>query len=125
MSRHTKQREAILRVLQTEQHPTVQRVHQEVRRELPHISLGTVYRDLHWLKEEGAISEVSGVHESHFDGNARSHYHFHCRRCGSILDLDVQVDGALDRGIARRYRVQVDGHKLDFYGLCADCLDKE
>lgn len=121
MSRNTRQREAILRVLQAEKHPTAQRVHEEVKRTLPRISLGTVYRDLHWLKEEGIISEVAGNHESHFDGNAQNHYHFHCTGCGAIRDLKLPVDRALDERAAALAGLQVDYHKLDFYGLCPAC----
>jgi Fur family transcriptional regulator, peroxide stress response regulator len=123
LSRNTRQREAILKVLRQAQHPTAQRVHEEVRRVLPHISLGTVYRDLHWLKGAGAISEVAGNHESHFDGIARNHYHFHCSRCGSISDLEVEVDGALDKRVAAAAGLQVDYHKLDFFGLCPTCQE--
>jgi Fur family peroxide stress response transcriptional regulator len=122
LSRNTRQREAILRAVQQAQHPTAQRVHEEVRHILPHISLGTVYRDLHWLKDEGVISEVAGNHEIHFDLNAQNHYHFHCTACGAISDLELPVDRNLNESAARA-GLRVDYHKLDFFGLCPACLD--
>jgi Fur family peroxide stress response transcriptional regulator len=114
-----------LRAVQQAKHPTAQRVHEEVRHALPHISLGTVYRDLHWLKEEGVISEVAGNHEVHFDVIAQNHYHFHCTSCGTISDLDLAVDRALDERAATLAGLRVDYHKLDFFGLCPACMNNK
>jgi len=122
MSRNTRQKEAILRVLRkTADHPGAQWIHAEVRRTLPHISLGTVYRDLKALTEEGVISELATGRGSRFDGRADEHCHFHCQRCGTIINLDETSSMELDRNIADKYHLAVSYHQLDFYGLCHAC----
>ena len=123
MNRKTKQKEAILKALkEADNHPTAQWVYEQVRHSLPHISLGTVYRDLRALRQGGKISELDSGHESHFEWKVRGHYHFHCQGCGAILDLDDPVDRELDKRVSQRHQLDVDHHRLDFYGLCPACM---
>ena len=126
MTRKSKQREAILRVVKsTNSHPTVDWVYEQVREELPHISLGTVYRDLKLLKEEGAISEIALADTlSRFDGETKNHYHFRCKQCGRIYDVDEPVDEEMDKRVARKTGFKVSYHRLEFYGLCKECQSK-
>src|SRR5882672_7526392 len=65
----------------TESHPTAEWVHQMVRRRLPRVSLGTVYRNLRLLVAEGLVNELPGPH-ARFDGNISEHHHFTCVACG-------------------------------------------
>ena len=59
MARKSKQKQAVLRVLnRTTSHPTAKWIYEEVRQEIPDISLGTVYRNLKLLKCEGKILEL-------------------------------------------------------------------
>ena len=78
MRRETKQREAILNVLQsTDSHPTADWVYDEVRKVIPNISKGTVYRNLKILREMGAISELNlSSPVSRYEGRQINHYHF-------------------------------------------------
>lgn len=121
--RRTKQREVILRVLRsTKSHPTADWVYQEVRKELPNISLGTVYRNLKILTESGEALELSyGSSYSRFDGTPTNHYHFVCERCGRIDDVPMPVDEEMDRRVERLMGVRVRQHRLEFYGLCPAC----
>ncbi len=120
--RMTKQRKAILNVLKSvDTHPTAETIYEMVRRELPDISLGTVYRNLQVLLEEKEILELSfGKRVSRFDGNIMPHYHYVCECCGTIQDIpmfhaeipklaDVYVDGS------------ITSQRLEFYGVCKDC----
>lgn len=121
--RKTKQREAILEVLQkTTSHPTADWVYQEVRKQMPHVSLGTIYRNLKVLSEHDEIQELSfGSAHSHFDANPDDHYHFVCERCGAIEDLDMEVVTDLEKKVEEcGYRVTT--HRLEFYGLCPECV---
>src|SRR5882724_3587546 len=70
----------------TESHPTAEWVHQMVRRRLPRVSLGTVYRNLRLLVAEGLVNELPGPH-GRFDGNVSDHHHFTCLGCGRITDV--------------------------------------
>lgn len=113
MLRRTKQREVILRVLRTaNSHPTVDWIYDEVRKEIPHISLGTVYRNLKLLRESGEVLEIdlSGAF-SRFDGNPENHYHFRCEKCGRVFDVDEPVSKELDERVARKMDFAVLYHR--------------
>ena len=122
-SRNTRQKEAILKVLRkTSDHPDARWIHGQVRRALPRISLGTVYRDLKALSAEGLISAFDTSAGNRFDGTPGNHSHFRCQSCGAINNLDDPSDSALDKMISGKYRLSVNHHRLDFYGLCPACL---
>ena len=123
MRRETKQRQAILNVLRgTDSHPTADRLYDEVRKVIPNISKGTVYRNLKILQETGEISELnlSGT-VCRYEGRQVDHYHFRCERCGRVIDLDEPVNHKLDEKVARRTGFIVSHHQLEFRGLCNDC----
>ena len=123
MNRQTKQRETILRFLRgTRSHPTPDQIYDEVRKEVPNISKGTVYRNLKVLQQMGLISEISlNGSLSRFEAKRESHYHFRCERCGKVFDLDEPVNHALDQRIAKKTGFKVAHHQTEFRGLCRDC----
>ncbi len=123
MTRKSKQKEAIFKVLKgATSHPTAEWVYERVRREIPNISLGTVYRDLKLLKQDGEILELglAGT-QSRFDGKAENHYHFRCLKCNRIFDVDGPVDKELDERLAQKMGFTVFEHRLEFHGLCKNC----
>ncbi|MGQ9546715.1 MAG: Fur family transcriptional regulator [Dehalococcoidia bacterium] len=123
MNRHTKQREAILSFLRgTYLHPTADQIYDKVRREIPNLSKGTVYRNLRVLQEMGLISELNldGT-VSRFEAKRDIHYHFRCERCGCVLDIDEPIDKELDRRVAGKTGLKIHGHQLVFHGLCHEC----
>src|ERR1700716_2832227 len=84
--RLTGPRRLVLQVVRgTEAHPAAEWVHRVVRRRLPRVSLGTVYRNLRLLVAEGLAAEIPGPH-ARFDANMEAHHHFTCVRCGRIVD---------------------------------------
>lgn len=126
MRRKSKQREAILRILRgTTSHPTAEWLYERVRQEIPRISLGTVYRNLRLLKQDGKLLELdfAGA-QSRFDGNTQNHYHFMCEQCGRIFDVYEPVDKAMDDEVAQKTGFKVNDHRLEFRGLCKDCAVK-
>ena len=126
MSKNTKQKEAILRVLRgTTSHPTADWVYAEVRNEIPHVSLGTIYRNLRLLRQSGEISEIDfGSTFSRFDGNPENHYHFRCEKCDCIFDVDEPVNVELNGEIAQKTGFRISYHRLEFRGLCKECQGK-
>ena len=126
MTRKSKQKEAILRVVKgTNSHPTANWIYERVREEIPNISLGTIYRDLKLLKQEGEISELGFAGTvSRVDGNTQNHYHFRCEQCGCISDVDEPVNEEMDKRVAREMDFKVSHHKLEFYGLCKECQSR-
>jgi len=122
-TRNTRQRQVILDVLRhTDSHPTADCIYDEVRKAMPGISKGTVYRNLKILRQLGEISELdlSGV-TTRFEGRLENHYHFRCERCGRVFDLDEPVHKDMDEKIARKTGFKVTLHRLEFQGLCKDC----
>lgn len=127
MRRKTKQKEAILRVLNnTRAHPTADLIYEEVRKEIPNISKGTVYRNLKVLQESREVSELNLKGTlSRFEAQQESHYHFRCEQCGQVIDVDVPVDKKLNQAAANRTGFTIYCHQLEFRGLCRDCQHKK
>ncbi|MBM4432392.1 MAG: transcriptional repressor [Chloroflexi bacterium] len=130
MTRHSRQKETILKILkETNSHPTADWIYSEVRKEIPNVSLGTVYRNLRVLKQEGKVLELDLVgNVTRYDGNHRNHDHFRCEKCGRVFDLNGAVDaGALemDKKISKRTGFKVLYHRLEFRGFCKDCKSSD
>ena len=125
MLRKSRQRDAILRVVKgVTSHPTANWIYDQVRREIPNISLGTVYRNLRLLVEEGQILEIELDRTlSRFDGNTQYHYHFICEQCGRVFDVsnNERAGRAMMDGVSRGTGFKVTHHRCEFYGLCKDC----
>ena len=122
-TKNTRQKEAILRVLNsTASHPTAAWIYDQVRREMPRISLGTVYRDLRQMAAQGRISElqISGGCKR-FDANTSTHYHFLCDRCGQVFDLAETVARKIDSDLAHETEFKISQYQLQFHGLCNQC----
>jgi Fe2+ or Zn2+ uptake regulation protein len=121
--RHSKQRARILELLHhTKSHPTAIMIFEELRREIPSLSLGNVYRNLNILVEQGLIRELKmGSTYDRYDGTVSPHYHFVCERCGEISDLDLPHNEALNDKVRALTNGQVNYHRLEFYGACATC----
>ncbi len=124
MRNYSKQRELILQVLRsTDTHPTVQWVYEECRKIMPKISLGTVYRNLTELKKDGQIVEISvGDGFQHFDGNIKDHLHFHCNKCGAILDCEIP-NQKLKNYLQETLSCSVTGSSYVFSGTCSLCIN--
>ena len=91
-SRNTKQRAVILEILhQGGSHPTAEAIYHEARKVLPNISLGTVYRNLNFLRAQGLAREIRTNSESssRFEGKCPPHAHFHCTECQAVIDLPL------------------------------------
>ena len=102
MIKRSRQREAIRQCLTGRyDHPTAETVYMSIKDEFPNISLGTVYRNLSLLSDLGEVQKitVSGGPDR-FDGNPAPHYHFSCRECGCVMDLDMPSQEQLNQ-IAR------------------------
>ncbi len=124
MAKYSRQRECILKNLQSRRdHPTADMVYESVQVDEPNISLGTVYRNLSFLAENGQILKIStGIGPDHFDGFTEAHNHFVCRKCGRVLDLDYVADEKIIADASKNFNGEIKGYDLQFYGTCEDCL---
>ena len=120
MQRFSQQRERIYEAVRTSmEHPTAQMVYDALRPEMPRLSLGTVYRNLHQMAQEGRLRELEGP-VARFDAVLPPHAHIRCVRCGQVVDLALPYDPALDRE-AVGGGWAVIGHALVFNGVCPAC----
>jgi len=121
--RNTRQRQLILDELRKlKSHPTATMLYDIVRRRLPTISLGTVYRNLEQMAAAGLVRkiETSGS-AARYDGSVHQHDHIRCVRCGRVDDLpamplDKIIPAGQDWG---GYRVL--DRRVEFLGLCPEC----
>ena len=97
--RMTNQRRVILQELRNvHSHPTADDIYIMVRKTLPRISLGTVYRNLEILSEMGLIKKLVGCgRQRRFDGDIENHYHIRCVKCGKIDDLPEEIADLISR----------------------------
>ena len=125
--RATRQRAAILRALQAvKSHPSAQAVHDLVRKELPGVSLATIYRNLGVLRDEGLALELRLEDKrSHYDGNADEHYHAVCTVCGQISDIDAPPLQDLHGWAGQVSAYSVDRVVLEIHGVCPSCSGRK
>ena len=124
--RLTKQRKIILEELcKVTSHPTADEIYDLVRKKLPKISLGTVYRNLEVLSNDGRIQTIRAPgDQKRFDGDITHHHHAVCVRCGCVGDVfNAQNKPVDDTHIVTTFKIL--GHTTFFYGICAKCLDAE
>ncbi len=120
--RMTRQRKVILEELcKVKTHPSADEVYEMVRKRLPRISLGTVYRNLEILSESGDIQKLEpGCSLKRFDGDTSEHCHIRCVRCDRIADAPLP-DVKIDLEMVESADFEITGHRLEFLGLCSEC----
>jgi Fur family ferric uptake transcriptional regulator len=126
LRRNTPQRRVVLEELRhLKSHPTAAELYAIVRRRLPRISLGTVYRNLEVLHEDGMIRkmEFAGA-ESRFDGTLDRHDHVRCTECGRIEDIYPSSPDQALHSPAELAGYQVEGYRLEYFGSCPSCRMK-
>ena len=109
-------------VIQTDEHPDVEKVFKGVRERMPTVSMDTVYRTLWWLKDLGLITMLGPPRErARFDANLSRHHHFVCTQCGLTRDFYSEEfdnlelpDSVPSIGKAEKIQVEVKG-------LCLKC----
>jgi len=122
----TRQRRIILEELRkNNSHPSADEIYEIVRRRIPRISLGTVYRNLEILAERGEIQklETSGSLKR-FDGNPKKHYHIRCIGCDRIVDAPVEPLIKTKEDLHKSTKYRIIGHRFEFIGVCPECSDK-
>ena len=123
--RMTQQRKVILEELRkVDTHPSADEVYEMVRKRLPRISLGTVYRNLEILTETGEIQKLElGCNLKRFDGIAQDHYHIRCLHCDRVIDAPAGFDVAVKHELKNTSGFKILGHRLEFIGICPTCLN--
>lgn len=121
MKNYSKQREAIIAYLKSVYtHPTAEEIYAEVRKVLPKISLGTVYRNLNELVESKRvlILHLEG-NVDRYDGNTKPHAHLKCANCGKVEDIFLS-----DNQLSVIKEIGGEKFSLDYDALCLGCKIK-
>ena len=122
--RMTPQRKILLEELRKlHTHPTADELYEVVRKRLPHISLGTVYRNLEILSRKGIIRKIElGGTQKRFDGDLEIHQHIRCTECGRIDDLPAGTAvTSCDMDLIEQTGYEVIERRVEFIGICPDC----
>ena len=125
--RKTKQREVILdELVKLCTHPSADELYGLVRKRLPRISLGTVYRNLELLSREGVIARLeTGGAQRRFDAQTGDHQHIRCVSCGRIEDCEGSAGRIRrDARVARGTGYRVLGRRIEYIGICPACRKK-
>ena len=124
--RLTTQRQVIFEELEkVTSHPTANDMYDMVRKRLPHIGLGTIYRNLELMAENGMIQKLElGGGQKRFDATTMPHYHIHCLACDRIEDVHMPPPPQLNTLAAAASGYQITGHNIAFTGYCRNCLEK-
>jgi Fur family peroxide stress response transcriptional regulator len=97
-------------------------LYEELRETYPMISLATVYTTLELLKEMGEIVEVGFSDEGRrYEPNLHPHVNLICMECGKIEDFEAVALSPVERAVADRSGYEIQGSRVEYYGLCPDC----
>jgi len=124
--KNSKKRQAILAALRaTKEHPTADMLYQMLKPDYPELSLGTVYRNLNVLAEEGLVTSVVRVDgQERYDATISPHAHFVCRRCRRVMDIALPAGvEALYGRLEEELGLQAENCSLDIHGLCRNCRE--
>lgn len=123
IKRLTRQRKAVLEVIRhAENHPDAAWVYSAVRQMVPSISLGTVYRTLDALVEEGYLMPLSRPGEAiRYEANLDGHLHLLCRQCNEFFDIVSPLPDLLSEVKAQYPEFAIEGVQVAYHGVCPKC----
>lgn len=124
--RHSAQKMMIENALMKLNHPTAAEIYEDIRKEYPSISLGTVYRNLGLMADSGEILRIPmGNSPDRFDINTHEHLHVICTGCGTVFDSDgseiEEIFSEIDHFIEKSTGVKVENRVMFFKGICSAC----
>ena len=122
--KNSKKRQALLEALcHSKEHPTAEMLYNQLKPEFPELSLGTVYRNLGVLVQEGLIKSVGHVNgQERYDAMMEAHPHFVCRNCHGVIDLELPDTVSDMYGeISEHFHCSPEDYSLTINGLCPQC----
>lgn len=126
---YSRQREIIFDTLRRHAiHPTAERLYNIIKGEQPdsNIGIATVYRNLRRMANSGSIKKISGLEDAeHFDHNTHTHYHFLCKKCNKVFDIDAKVAPEIIENTQKETGFIIDSYDVVFHGICKDCQTEE
>jgi Fe2+ or Zn2+ uptake regulation protein len=123
----TQQRRVILEELEnTDSHLTADEVYFKVKKRMPHVSVGTIYRNLSVLVDLKLVDKVdTSFHtESHYEINHDDHYHIICEKCLRIDDLEHFRALSIEPTAEKISSYKILRHSIELIGICPKCKPK-
>ena len=118
--RETKQRNLILEIINNSTvHLIAEDIYKLAREKIPNISLGTVYRNLNFLLDQGSIRKIKINSIDHFDNVKKFHNHFICTKCNTIYDVFEK------ESITNNTCGKVMSYEIIYKGICNKCIEEE
>ena len=106
-------------------HLNADQIYREVKEVNPTIGFSTVYRTMKLLCEAGLVSERHfGDGQALYENVSSHHDHCICTACGKIIEFENPKIEELQQAVAKRFGFQLSSHKMELYGLCADCIKR-
>ena len=121
----TPQRLAIVKILaKSTGHPSVEDIHDEIKKDFPTMSLATVYRNIVLIKSLGEVLELGFPDgRNRYDGNKPyPHPHVICIKCKKVVDSNLGSLDDLKDEVAVETHFKILNHRLDFFGICSNCM---
>lgn len=126
--KNSKKRQALLDALyMSDEHPTAEMLYNALKPMIPELSLGTVYRNLSVLAEEGLIVSVGHINgQERYDAITQPHPHFVCKGCGTVMDIDLpDMVSPMYGFIEKNFNCAPLGHNLSINGYCHKCMARD
>lgn len=125
--RKSRQREMIFEFMRSRMdHPTAQQVHEALKKDMPSVSLGNVYRNINILIEEGRVTRREfGDGIERYDAISGLHYHFICDTCKTVIDFPMPLQNAIMKKAREMTKNRISGHTILFYGTCDQCQKRK
>ena len=124
--RKTRQREAILKVLEEAKYPiNAEQIYIELKGKGIDISLSTVYRNLEMLTKEGLVvkSYMMNEDKARFALPDKKNY-LVCEKCGKIVIIDNCPFDKFKEELIEVHGFEITGHSIEVYGVCPECQIK-
>ena len=120
--RYSRKRELVLDAVRSScAHPTAEMVYQSLKAEYPDLSLGTVYRNLNLLVENGLLIRLCTPDAAdHFDARLDAHQHICCSVCGCIRDVNIDLPHLRERTL-QETGFTVERVDVMMSGVCPSC----
>ena len=121
--RYSHQRERIFRaVMESCEHPTANMVYEQLKTDMPRLSLGTVYRNLNQLADAGRLKKIPLADGScRFDKTKEAHSHIVCEECGAVADVHLPSFQALAEAIETETDFVLKSYDVVLRGVCQRC----
>ena len=121
----SKQREIILNeVMNSHLHPTADSIYTSLKKDNPGLSLGTVYRNLSQLTENGYISKLSIPNQSdRYDKNIKPHAHLIYERCNNIYDIESETISKFINDLSNEQNLSILNYDIVLQGICKNCKE--